>query len=95
MSEKRDYEATVEVEFIYDAATVDPFYWVDPDDGDRKWRLAGIYSQVTTEDEMWRHLAYNALFNGVYDASSLDGWGDLPKGALTMRLSEHFIEEAS
>lgn len=94
MSTKQSYEASCEVEFLYDPAVVDPFYWVDPDSGERKWRMAGIYSHITTEAEMWKHLAYNAMFNGVYDASSLDGWGDLPKGALTLHLSEQFIEEA-
>lgn len=37
-----------------------------------------------TEDEGLEHLAYNALANGVEDASRLDGWGDLERGMVTM-----------
>lgn len=84
MTIKKQYEVSASVEFIYDPEKVDPFYYVG--DGKRIWRMEGIYSQITTEEEMWKHLAYNALVNGVQDASYLDGWGDLKWGDLTMNV---------
>ncbi len=39
-----------------------------------------------TEREGLEHLAYNAVANGVEDASRLDGWGDLERGMLTLRV---------
>lgn len=46
-------------------------------------RMEGIY-ELETPTEMLRHLAYNAIRNGLTSASVLDGWGDiwvLPDGA--------------
>lgn len=39
-----------------------------------------------SEREGLEHLAYNAVANGVEDASRLDGWSDLDRGVLTMRV---------
>jgi hypothetical protein len=46
-------------------------------------RLGG---QPMTEREGLVHLAYNAVANGVEDASRLDGWADLDSGIVTMRV---------
>lgn len=46
---------------------------------------------LTTEDEILEHLAYNAVSNGVWHASSLDGWVDLDDSAAVMNI-EHTIE---
>ena len=34
------------------------------------------------------HLAYNAVANGVEDAARLDGWGDLDRGVVTLRVHD-------
>lgn len=39
-------------------------------------------------EEGLEHLAYNAVANGVEDASRLDGWGDLDAGMLTLRVHD-------
>lgn len=41
-----------------------------------------------TEREGLEHLAYNAVANGVEDASRLDGWGDLDRGMVTMHVHD-------
>jgi hypothetical protein len=82
------YTSSAEVTFEYDAETVDPFYYIE--EGERIWRMRGIYEHITTEAEMFDHLAYNAIVNNVTDASRLDGWADLERGQLTMRV--HGIE---
>lgn len=52
--------------------------------GGRGWRNV-LYDLKTESDviDMW---ASNALRNGVEDASALDGWGDLERGVVTMRV---------
>lgn len=44
------------------------------------------YDGPFTEKEGLAHLAYNAVANGVEDASRLDGWGDLERGMLTLEV---------
>lgn len=41
-----------------------------------------------TEQDGLNHLAYNAVANGVDDASRLDGWGDLNYGVLTLEVRD-------
>ncbi len=77
----KNYTLSADIEFEYDPEKVDPFFWIN-DEGNRQWRMEGIYSDITTEDGIWKHLAYNTLVNGVHDASRLDGWGDLEPGDL-------------
>ena len=93
--EVRTYRLDATIEFRYDPEKVDPFYF--DDNGTRRWRMDGIYTQITTEAGMWKHLAWNALVNGVTDASSLDGWGDLEWGQLIIDMprAEMEIEDES
>jgi hypothetical protein len=49
-------------------------------------RVEPMYSDLTTEDAILRHLAYNAVANGVERANRLDGWADLADDAATMRV---------
>jgi hypothetical protein len=42
---------------------------------------------LTTETQIYEHLAYNALANGVEHANVLDGWADLADDAATMHVS--------
>lgn len=42
--------------------------------------------RIPDTDATLRHLAYNAVANGVEDANRLDGWADLDFGILTMRV---------
>lgn len=86
------YITSADVLFDYDAATVDPFYYVE--DGQKKWRLEGIYPGITTEEGIWDHLAYNALVNNVMDACRLDGWADLERGQLTMYIRDVEFDRA-
>jgi len=85
-STTKSYEAYAEVTFDI-AEDVDLTHWVNPDDGKRQHRMDDIYSGIVTEDEILEHLAYNAVFNSVYDASRLDGWADLERGKITMRVN--------
>ena len=79
----KHFDVALTVEFHYDPEKVDPLYYYE--DGKKLWRTAGIYD-IFDEDATWKHLVYNAIVNGVVDASSLDGWGDLERGELTMRV---------
>jgi hypothetical protein len=88
------YELTADVMFEYDPEKVDLTHWLDPDTMHRRHRMEGIYPGLVTQDQLLDHLAYNALVNGVTDASRLDGWGDLERGALTMCVREAVIERA-
>jgi len=85
MDKERTYDLKAEVTFTVSEG-VDLMYWTDPASGEKKHRMDGIYSDVRTEDELYAHLAYNAIFNGVYDASKLDGWADLERDQITMRV---------
>lgn len=40
-----------------------------------------------TERDGLEHLAFNAISNGIEDASRLDGWGDLERDMVTMRVT--------
>lgn len=42
--------------------------------------------EIHTEDEMVKALAINEVNLSVGDASRLDGWGDLPRGEVQMRV---------
>ena len=85
MTENRTYDLSAEVTFTV-VEGVDLMYWMDPESGEKKHRMDGIYSHVRTEDELYAHLAYNAIFNGVYDASQLEGWGDLERDQITIQV---------
>lgn len=86
----RQYELTAEVTFAIQDG-VDLTHYIEPETGERVHRMDGIYPDIRTEEDILQHLAYNAIFNNVTDASRLDGWGDLPKGAITMRVSDQDI----
>lgn len=86
MQKQITYDATAEVTFYIEEG-VDLTHYVDPDTGERIHRMTGIYPDVVSEEQMLKHLAYNATFNGVYDASRLDGWADLARDQLTMHVS--------
>lgn len=47
-----------------------------------------FYYGPMTVEEVMQHLAYNAIANGIEDASRLDGWADLPPDVLTMSVEE-------
>jgi hypothetical protein len=89
----KDYNVSLRVEFMWDEEKTNPFYWINPETNKAQWRLDGIYSDIKDEDDVWRHLAYNAIVNGVVDASRLDGWGDLHRGELTMRVFSVLVED--
>jgi hypothetical protein len=82
------YDVSAEVTFDIDPS-IDIAHWFDTSDGNavKRHRMEGIYPDIVTEEQLLKHLAYNAIFNGVTDASQLDGWGDLSRGQLVMRVS--------
>lgn len=80
------YEVWAEVK-IEVAEGIDLMYWINPDTGQKQHRMDDIYSHVRTEEQLREHLAYNAIFNGVQDASRLDGWGDLEQGDIVMNVN--------
>jgi hypothetical protein len=82
-STKRDYDLYAEVIFDVEDG-VNLTHWANPDTGQHQHRMDGIYPNIVTEEDVFKHLAYNAVFNGVTDASSLDGWADLERGLITM-----------
>lgn len=90
MKTQRTYDMTAEVTFDI-AAGVDLTHYRDPGTLVRLHRMTGIYPDIVTEEQLLKHLAYNAVFNGVEDASRLDGWADLKRGQITMRV-EGYIE---
>ena len=47
---------------------------------DEDGRNSACY-HLADEEEILRHLAFNALLNGRHDLRHLDGWGDMPEGA--------------
>lgn len=55
-------------------------------DGGNEWRSR--FYGLLDEGDVLAHWAYNAVANHVTDASRLDGWADLPEGAVTMRVVE-------
>lgn len=53
-----------------------------------EWR--DNFYDMSTEDDVIAHLAYNAAINGVIEIERLDGWGDVPRGMVRMEV-EHFL----
>jgi len=47
-----------------------------------EWK--NIFYTFRTENDVYEHLAHNALTNGVTDISRLDGWADVPYGAVRL-----------
>lgn len=48
---------------------------------------------VRDKQTVLEHWAYNALLNGVDDASRLDGWGDLERGMVEFRVVEGSVQD--
>lgn len=48
---------------------------------------------VSTRETVIRHWVYNAVFNGVDDASRLDGWGDLERGVVRFRVAHPEVND--
>ena len=89
--DQKSYQATFDVEFTIEPGT-DIVNWLNPDTGKVQHRMEGIYPNIITEDQIKEHWAYNLLVNGVKDASSLDGWADLPSGTITFDVLRNTFE---
>jgi hypothetical protein len=61
----------------------------DPDDLERR---AGDEHRQTDLETAVKHLGWNRLVNGYGDASRIDGWADLPAGAVTMQIDRNEVE---
>ncbi len=73
-------EATVVIKMSDDAPDI---YARAAEDGFPYWNHDGTR---LTPEQVRTHLAHNALSNGITDISDLDGFGDFPRGAVTMRV---------
>lgn len=83
MSDQREVTVTAYVKItVNDPEAVTR---VTGDDGD-EWR--SMFYDLYTEEDVYNHLAYNAVANGIEDASRLDGWADLQRGAVTMIVTD-------
>ena len=51
-----------------------------------RWR--DQYYDLSTEQEVYEHLARVCVYAGFDDASRLDGWGDLDSDEVTMTVTE-------
>jgi len=72
-------EAEVEIE-VHDPSVITR---VTGPEGD-EWRSYAY--DLHTRNDVLQHLAYNCAINGQSNASSLDGWADLPKEAVSMHV---------
>ncbi len=54
------------------------------------WR--DFYYDLQTEDEVYAHLAFNCLVNGIEDVRRLDGWADVPEDAVRMWVDRQTVE---
>ena len=70
---------------IADGAPDDLFSRVDTDAFD------ALYPWMGQEDVI-PHWAHNAVANGVWDVSRLDGWIDVPRGTVTFDVDDVEIE---
>lgn len=84
-----DVEVTAHVRVTVDVDAKGAEPWGGPLDVRRQ---EGIYD-LSTEPEIVAHLAYNAAANGVEDGRRLDGWADLPAGAIQMQVVEYDVDE--
>lgn len=57
---------------------VDWLWYSDAHTEKPEWR-GDVYG-LETEERILAHFAYNAVANGVEDATRLDGWADLERG---------------
>lgn len=49
-----------------------------------EWRSR--FYNLSTRDDVLDHWTYNAIVNGVRDVTRLDGWNDLPAGAVEIHV---------
>jgi hypothetical protein len=62
-----------------------------PDErGSRGWR--NMFYDLEEEEDVLRHLAFNAVANGVSYASRLDGWADLQPDDVTMQVDRRSFD---
>lgn len=73
----KSYRLDTVINFTFDPK-VNLTHWFDG--FELRPRMEGIYPNLNTADELFEHLAFNALVNGVRDASELDGYADLSRG---------------
>lgn len=77
------HTVTMEVEVEVEISDPDVIERVTGPGGD-EWR-AHLYD-LRTEADVLEHLAYNCVANRCESAWLLDGWADLPKEAVQMRV---------
>lgn len=85
-------EATVEVTITDEDAVLR----VTGPEGDAFRKM--LYD-LRTRDDVIAHLARSAVYVGYSDASNMDGWADLSRGVVTMRIDHvaepYFIEHGT
>jgi hypothetical protein len=63
----------------------EPFERVIGPGGD-EWRSQ--FYDLHTEDEVAEHFVFNAVTNGIYDVSGLEGWADIQPGAVRVEIDD-------
>lgn len=61
----------------------EPFTRVTGPGGD-EWRSQ--FYDLHTEEDVAEHFVFNAVANGIYDVSDLEGWADVQKGAVRIEI---------
>ena len=56
--------------------------------GGDEWR-SHFYGDIETAEDVAEHFAYNALRNGIYDITRLDGWADCDENDVEIRAAEN------
>lgn len=85
MSEKivRNVDAILEIE-IQDGVD---WRWYEEEGREPEWR-GSLYSIPQEDEAVFAHWAHNAVANGVEDASRLDGWADIERGAIRFNVRD-------
>lgn len=55
--------------------------------GGDEWRSM-FYADIETAEDVAEHLAFNAISNGVYDITRLDGWADCSASDVTIEVDD-------
>lgn len=63
----------------------EPFTRVTGPGGD-EWRSQ--FYDLHTDDDLAEHFVFNAVTNGIYDASGLEGWADVQPGSVRVEIDD-------
>lgn len=67
----------------------EPFDRVTGSGGD-EWRSQ--FYDLHTDDDVAEHAVFNAVTNGVYDISGLEGWADVRPGSVRVEIDDTDVQ---